>query len=189
LAQAILVQAPIPGLLAELTPAILPEPRPRSSPRDTMARRAAALFLAAAAIAGTGVLGDDGVAEVVGAAPGAEVSILAASAGSACAGQNWQTDFGNRMFQCGVRSGGRASTAGACMSKTQGVSAACGQCMGNLIGCGASNCLRDCCAGSCHGKQSCLDCNAKHCNSAFQQCAGSWPPRRLHEAEEGALHV
>jgi len=186
-----------------------------------MSRLAAALAFAAAALSGTGVLGDDGVAEVFSgpfdaeAANGAsdgpmplheaaepedaavhevdgapELAALSVSSGNACAGQNWRTDFSNRMYQCGIRTGGSAHSAGQCMAQTQHVSAACGQCLGNLISCGAHNCMHDCCAGNCRTKTACADCNAKHCNWAFQQCSGSWPPRRLHEdASEDAFHV
>merc|ERR1719476_287793 len=92
--------------------------------------------------------------------------------GGACKGQHgWNTDFSNHAYQCGLQSGGVANTAATCMKHAQGVSRACGNCMGKLIHCGMQ-CVSECCAGRCRHSAKCKACNNKKCDPAFYHCAG-----------------
>jgi len=93
----------------------------------------------------------------------------------ACQGQaGWERDFAHQMFSCGVQSFGRAAAAGRCMAKAQGVSDACGQCLGKLVSCG-HGCMFQCCGGKCPGWGRCVRCNKRNCQTSFESCAGVTP--------------
>merc|ERR1719436_668864 len=93
------------------------------------------------------------------------------SQGHACKGKPWRTDLNNRMYKCGLASGGQAAGAGTCMSKYVG--SACGYCMGQMVHCGM-NCISECCTGKCPNSGACKSCNKHKCYPAFYSCSGVW---------------
>lgn len=46
-----------------------------------------------------------------------------ASMGGHCQNQPWDTDFSQRMYECGLQSGGQVAKAGDCLESRQGLSA------------------------------------------------------------------
>jgi len=93
------------------------------------------------------------------------------SQGHACKGKPWRTDLNNRMYQCGMQSGGQTAAAASCMSKYVG--SACGYCMGQLVHCGMG-CISECCIGKCPTSGACIACNKKKCYNSFYACSGEW---------------
>eukprot|EP00443_Scrippsiella_acuminata_P080095 CAMPEP_0115405146 /NCGR_PEP_ID=MMETSP0271-20121206/17781_1 /TAXON_ID=71861 /ORGANISM="Scrippsiella trochoidea, Strain CCMP3099" /LENGTH=180 /DNA_ID=CAMNT_0002829139 /DNA_START=125 /DNA_END=667 /DNA_ORIENTATION=- len=94
------------------------------------------------------------------------------SEGHACKGKPWRTDLNNRMYQCGMASGGQTAGAASCMSKYVGE--ACGLCMGEMVHCGM-NCISECCVGKCPTSAACVKCNKDKCYGSFYACSGEWP--------------
>mmetsp|Transcript_89358 Transcript_89358/g.224705 ORF Transcript_89358/g.224705 Transcript_89358/m.224705 type:complete len:168 (-) Transcript_89358:323-826(-) len=101
---------------------------------------------------------------------------VAATRGSACVGQTgWDTLFNDHLYHCGLRTGFAMPAVGKCLAKRQGVSRACGDCMGKLVVCGFP-CASACCSGTCRFSDRCWECNDKKCNPEFAECAGVYPP-------------
>jgi len=99
-----------------------------------------------------------------------------AAKGGACVDEKgWDKDFANRMYRCAMKTGVNARKAGKCMARKQGVSHACGSCMGKLMKCSVS-CASQCCSGKCMQKGKCKRCTARKCNSSFFKCAGVQAP-------------
>merc|ERR1712151_462889 len=96
--------------------------------------------------------------------------------GGACVDEKgWDKDFANRMYKCAVKTGVNPRKGGRCMARKQGVSHACGSCMGKLMKCSVK-CASKCCNGKCMHKDKCKRCSAKKCNASFFKCAGVMPP-------------
>merc|ERR1712194_621768 len=100
-----------------------------------------------------------------------------AAKGDACAEkkEGWDKDFAKHMYRCAVKTGVNPRKGGRCMARKQGVSQACGYCMGKLMKCGVK-CASKCCNGKCMHKDKCKKCTAKKCNSSFFKCAGVQAP-------------
>jgi len=95
-----------------------------------------------------------------------------AAKGGACVDEKgWDKDFANRMYNCAVKTGVNPRKGGKCMARKQGVSHACGYCMGKLMKCSVK-CASQCCNGKCMHKGKCTRCTARKCNGSFFKCAG-----------------
>merc|ERR1719277_74812 len=127
----------------------------------------------------------------------ANLSLAVASTGGACVDQpGWDTDFDANMYTCGLQSFGLMPQAGSCMASKQGVSAECGDCLGELISCG-KQCSTECCLGTCPTSAACRSCNNEKCVPSFEACTGPipemqfdprWPLRRPLDAQ-GSLQA
>merc|ERR1719512_563328 len=94
------------------------------------------------------------------------------SAGNACVGQTgWDYDIAQRSYDCGMRTLGSAYFSGRCMARSQGVSRACGSCLGKLIHC-AIPCYAACCHGNCFDGSACKECERTRCHAMFFACSG-----------------
>lgn len=95
-----------------------------------------------------------------------------AAKGGACVDQKgWDRDFANRMYKCAVKTGVDPRKGGRCMARKQGVSQACGYCMGKHMKCSVK-CASQCCNGKCMRSRKCKRCSARKCNRSFKKCAG-----------------
>merc|ERR1711976_955066 len=95
-----------------------------------------------------------------------------AAKGGACVDEHgWDKDFAKRMYKCAVKTGVNPRKGGRCMARKQGVSQACGYCMGKYMKCSVK-CASQCCRGKCMQKSKCKRCAAKKCNGSFLKCAG-----------------
>merc|ERR1712194_805239 len=98
--------------------------------------------------------------------------VEAEAKGGACVDEKgWDKDFANRMYNCAVKTGVNPRKGGKCMARKQGVSHACGYCMGKLMKCSVK-CASQCCNGKCMHKGKCTRCTARKCNGSFFKCAG-----------------
>merc|ERR1711976_1094371 len=107
----------------------------------------------------------------------ADVTLEAEAAkGGACVDEHgWDKDFAKRMYRCAVKTGVNPRKGGRCMARKQGVSQACGYCMGKLMKCSVK-CASQCCNGKCMHKSKCKRCTASKCNASFFKCAGVHAP-------------
>jgi len=99
-----------------------------------------------------------------------------AAKGGACVDEKgWDRDFASRMYNCAVKTGVNPRKGGRCMARKQGVSQACGYCMGKLMKCSVK-CASQCCNGKCMHSGKCKRCTARKCNRSFFKCAGVQSP-------------
>jgi len=98
-----------------------------------------------------------------------------AKAGACVDEKGWDRDFANRMYRCAVKTGVNPRKGGRCMARKQGISQACGYCMGKLMKCSVQ-CASQCCNGKCMQKGKCKRCTARKCNRSFFKCAGVQAP-------------
>jgi len=99
-----------------------------------------------------------------------------AAKGGACVDEKgWDKNFAKRMYNCAVKTGVNPRKGGRCMARKQGVSQACGYCMGKLMKCSVK-CASQCCNGKCMHKGKCTRCTARKCNGSFSRCAGVEAP-------------
>lgn len=97
----------------------------------------------------------------------AEASSATATGGTCPAGLGAR--FAENSEACGLESGGQQPVAGQCMARRQGVSPACGACMGDLIHCGFLHCMSPCFNKA--GTPQCASCTDLMCSPAFSTCS------------------
>jgi len=78
-------------------------------------------------------------------------------------------DFDDVMEECARPCTGRPSCVTPCIRKRKQYTAACAQCMGDLAGCTAANCMFQCMSGASPG---CVQCVHATCKPAFEACSG-----------------
>eukprot|EP00494_Astrolonche_serrata_P028005 UN28270 len=89
----------------------------------------------------------------------------------------WKTkgckNFNSDMDKCGHQCLSSASCTASCMTKAEGYSQNCSNCMGALTSCTAKHCMAKCIRGQTPDCVKCVDAN---CTPAFKTCSGIIPP-------------
>ncbi|CAE8635573.1 unnamed protein product [Polarella glacialis] len=76
-------------------------------------------------------------------------------------------NFGGAATGCGRRCYLSGSCSAVCLAEQEGYSANCSSCMGSLVSCTASQCLK-----ACWDVESCVTCIQTNCTPAFTNCSG-----------------